>query len=140
MSPGTAAQVQPTPSVAAAPAPTQAAPYQTAPPATQQPATQQPAAVPTAQPNAAELREHRQLLMMLGTRARAVNTSIQTMRNEQARMGLNMRADVTTAQQRMEFHLDEAEAALKERDADGAKKSLAAAERELERLEKLLGR
>jgi serine/threonine-protein kinase len=140
--PTPAAQVRQEPYVAATPAPTQAAPPATsAAPAAQQPYGQQPAPQqPGAQPNAAELREHRQALMLLGTRARAVNTSIQTMRSEQARMGLNMRADVTTAQQRMEFHLDEAESALKERDADGAKKSLEAAERELERLEKLLGR
>jgi hypothetical protein len=109
-------------------------------PAPQQPYAQTPTAAPANAGNAAELREHRELLMLLGTRARSVNTSIQTMRAEQARMGLNMRADVTTAQQRMEFQLDEAEAALKERDAEGAKKSLAAAEREIERLEKLLGR
>ena len=153
-----AAQVRPPqtqPGVA--PQPVAAQPAQTAVPQVQSPApantaasvtpapqTQQAAATPAATAasaaNAAELREHRQLLMLLGTRARAVNTSVQTMRGEQARMGLNMRADVTTAQQRMEFHLDEAEAALKERDAEGARKSLAAAEREIERLEKLLGR
>ncbi|HET8549313.1 MAG TPA: protein kinase [Bryobacteraceae bacterium] len=98
----------------------------------------QPATAPAT--NAGELREQRQLLMLLGTRARALNTSLQTMRSEQARSGLGMRGDITTAQQRMEFHLDEAEASLRERDVEGAKKNLAAAEREIERLEKFLGR
>jgi hypothetical protein len=134
------AQSAPAPVTPSAPAPVaqqaQSSPAATPPANTQ--AAAQPAAAPG--PSPAEVREQRQILMLLGTRARAVNTSLQTMRTEQARKGLNMRGDVTVAQQQMEFHLDEAESALKERDLDGAKKSLAAAERELERLEKLLGR
>jgi hypothetical protein len=62
------------------------------------------------------------------------------MREQQARSGLNLRGDIAAAQQRMELHLDEAEAAIQSGDAGAAKDSLAAAEREVERIEKFLGR
>ena len=78
-------------------------------------------------------------MMLMGSRAAAAKKTLQTMQAQQNRMGVNMRSDIVNAQNRMEFHMDEAEAALKTGDATKAGKSLDSAERELEKLEKFLG-
>jgi serine/threonine-protein kinase len=118
----------------------------------QQQAMQVPAQQPPAQPAAAQqtsgpsqadveaLRANRELLMMLGTRANSVKASLGTMKQQQARMGVNMNQNILTAEQRMEFFLDDAQAALKAGDAARAKKNLESAERALETIEKFLGR
>jgi hypothetical protein len=51
-----------------------------------------------------------------------------------------MRGDIVTTQQRMELYLNEAEASLKSGDPVRVKKNLDSAEREIEKLEKFLGR
>ena len=51
-----------------------------------------------------------------------------------------MRTDVVNAQKMMELHLDEAESALKATDLETAKRELQGAEREIEKLEKFIGR
>ena len=89
------------------------------------------------QASLAETREH---LMLLGTRAVAVKTSINSLRAEQNRMGLGLRADISAGLQRMEYFLDQTEDALKRGDADAAKKNLSNAERETGKLESFLGR
>jgi len=86
------------------------------------------------------MREYRSQLMALGARARSVNTTLESLRAEQARSGMNLRGDVQNMKDRMELQLDEAERAIKTGDAEGAKKNLEAAEREIEHLEKFLGR
>jgi serine/threonine-protein kinase len=88
----------------------------------------------------AALREHRELLMLLDTRANSVKGSLQTLQQQQARSGLNLRGDIVTTQQRMELYLNEAEASLKSGDPVRMKKNLDSAEREVEKLEKFLGR
>lgn len=111
----------------AAPAPAaavQTAPAQAAPPAADESAL-------------AELRER---LMLLGARVNAAQSSLNRLKQEQARMGLGLRGDIAAAAQRMEFYMDEAEAALKRGDAEAAKKHLDSADRETTRLEKFLGR
>jgi hypothetical protein len=90
--------------------------------------------------NPEELRVSRELLMMLGTRASAAKTSLNTLKAQQARMGTNLRGDILTAEQRMEFYLDEAEAAVRAGEGAKAKASLHTAERALESIEKFLGR
>ena len=77
---------------------------------------------------------------MLGTRANALKATLTTIKQQQARQGLNLRQDVQTSEQRMEYHLDEAEAALKAADSARMKRSLDSAEREIEKIEKFLGR
>lgn len=86
------------------------------------------------------LEELREQLMLLGARVNAVQASLNRLKQEQARMGLGLRGDIAAAAQRMEFHMDEAEAAVRRGDAAAARRQLGHAERETARLEKFLGR
>lgn len=86
------------------------------------------------------LADQRQRLMLMAARVNAVKMSMNNLQRQQAATGLGMRGDMVAAHQRMEFHLDEGERALKGGDAAAAKRSFDAAERELERLEGWLGR
>jgi serine/threonine-protein kinase len=87
------------------------------------------------------LQAQRELLMLLGTRANSMKASLATMKQQQqARMGVNLRSDITAAEQRMEFYLDDAEGAIKTGDPEHAKKSLSLAERAIDVIEKFLGR
>jgi serine/threonine-protein kinase len=95
---------------------------------------------PVTPPNTEDLRASRELLMLLGTRANSVKASLTSLKQQQARMGTNLRGDILTAEQRMEFYLDEAEAAVRAGEAGKAKISLQSAERALEVVEKFLGR
>ena len=113
------------------------APSQPAQPAPAQAAPGPNPADAARQASLAETREH---LMLLGTRAVAVKTSINTLRAEQQRMGLGLRSDISGGLQRMEYFLDQTEDALKRGDADAAKKNLSNAERETGKLESFLGR
>jgi hypothetical protein len=82
----------------------------------------------------------REQLVLLGTRAGAIKRSVQTMQAEQNRTGVGMRPDVTAGMQRMEFYLDETEAALRAGDPAKGKKSLSSAEKEVGKLENFMGR
>lgn len=127
-------------SSAAAPAAREApAPAQ---PAFQPPPQAQPAAAAPAAPavDERELSELRERLMLLGARVNAAQASLNRLKQEQARMGLGLRGDIAAAAQRMEYYMDEAEAAIKRGDAAAAKKHLDNADRETARLEKFLGR
>lgn len=97
----------------------------------------QPAASAADQKSLEELRER---LMLLGARVNAAQASLNRLKQEQARSGLGLRGDIAAAAQRMEYYMDEAEAALKRGDAAAAKKHLDNADRETTRLEKFLGR
>jgi serine/threonine-protein kinase len=123
------------------PAPAQPAPAQAAP-AYQPPAQAQPAAAAPAAPavDERELSELRERLMLLGARVNAVQATLNRLKQEQARMGLGLRGDISASAQRMEFYMDEAETALKRGDAAAAKRHLENADRETARLEKFLGR
>ena len=88
----------------------------------------------------AAIREHRELLMLLDTRANSIKGSLQTLQQQQAASGLNLRGDIVTTRHRMELYLNEAETAGKSGDPVAMKKNLASAEREIEKLEKFLGR
>ncbi len=106
----------------------------------QQAAPQLPpqAVVPTVDPEALETA--REKLGMLGTRANALIVALRNLQQQQQRMGVGMRTDITTSWKRMEFLLDESEAALKRQDLAGTKKNLDLAEREADKLDKFLGR
>ena len=86
------------------------------------------------------LREAREHMIMLGSRANSIRASLTRMKEEQARQGLGMRGDISSAQERMETYLDEAQAAFQAGDPEHAKKSLSSAEREIDRLDGFLGR
>lgn len=143
--PATQAVTRPAPQPQAAQqAPQQAQPQVQAPAqvVVQPPAPQQ-AAPPVQRTDPAKekaLAEERQRLMLMAARVNAVKSSMANLQRKQAAMGMGMRGDMLAAHQRMEFHLDEGERALKSGDAASAKRSLDAAERELERLEGWLGR
>jgi len=79
-------------------------------------------------------------MVMLASRAGAVRTSLETLQRQQAAMGLSLRGDISASWKRMEYYLDQAEAALGKGDEAGARRHLEAAERELDRLETFLGR
>jgi hypothetical protein len=79
-------------------------------------------------------------MMLQGTRLTSAKGAIDNLRRVQAQSGLGMRQDVLTAQQRAEFYMDEAEAALKSGDPAAMRKALDSAEREIERLDTFLGR
>ena len=87
-----------------------------------------------------ELRSAAELLTNLRARGSAVQSSLATMKQQQARMGLNLRGDIVSAEQRMQFYLSEAQNAVVAGDAEKAKTGVQNAERALETIEKFLGR
>jgi hypothetical protein len=114
---------------------------QTAPPAVQlPPQTAEPARQTPQVNNASETAELREQMMLLGTRASAAQQTIRSMQAQQARSGLGMRQDIVAAMERMNAYLGEAEAAVRAGDGAKGKRYLSSAERELDRLEKFLGR
>lgn len=101
---------------------------------------QQPPAVQAAPDNSKALAELREQLMLLGTRVSAAQASLNRLKQEQARQGLGLRGDIAALAQRVEFYMDEAEAAIKRGDDAAGKKYLDQAGRETARLESFLGR
>jgi len=89
---------------------------------------------------AAALEEAENHRDQLNARAEAVGQSLDNLRRRQSAQGFGLRGDVVAAQQRMEANLANANRALKSQDPGKAKKYLDAAERDLEFLEKFLGR
>ena len=109
----------------------------------QEPPTQQPVQPPSNVPatpavNMQELDDLRDRMILLATRANSIRGSLDGMRKQMG--GLNLNAEFTTREQRMEAFLDQAEGALKNNDAARGKKTMDAAERVIEELEKKLGR
>jgi serine/threonine-protein kinase len=143
------------PKVAAAvPAP-QVVKQMTAPaPTPQQPAVQQPQApppapapspapapaAPAAPANAAAVAQVREHANLMSIRVSTIRAAFQNFQRQQAAQGLSPRSDMIAADQRMGYQLEQAEASLQQGDAAGAKRRLDAAERDLEKLERFLGR
>jgi eukaryotic-like serine/threonine-protein kinase len=123
--------------------PVQQQPPVSAPPqqAVQPPPTQQapPPQAPAA-PGRAELQKSREQLMMLGTRAAGIRTSLQSMQRSQASGGVNLRGDMQEAASLMNSYMEGATAALNAGDLDSVKSFMEKAERQIEKLEKFLGR
>ena len=156
--PSQPSQAQPKP-VAAAPKPP-AATLTPAKPSVTSPAQAQPAAVPAQPPAAsppaaagqppasaapnpatvAALRQQREQMMLKASRIAGVKSSLDNMRREQQRSGLGMRGDITAAEQRLEFYMDEAQSSLEAGDPEAAEKNLSSAETQLGILERFLGR
>jgi serine/threonine-protein kinase len=121
-------------------------------PAVQQPVVQQPplqqppqqAAPP--QPSAADNAKRQQLqesadqLVNLNGRAGAVRSSLQNLQRSQAASGLGLRGDMQEAANLMNSNLQGANDALRAGDATAANTFMARAERQIEKLEKFLGR
>ena len=81
----------------------------------------------------------REQLPQLGIRAGAVHKSLTNLERTQSQQGLGLRGDIVATAQRMDYQLTAAEDALKRGDAAAAKKSLAAAENVVSKLESFLG-
>ncbi len=119
---------------------TQASPPPQAPAAVTQ--IQQPKAETPAPPaNAIQTQQIDELsdqFNLLAARANTARTGLKRLEEQQARMGLGLRGDMTTAASRMGMFMDQAESALKGRDSAASKKAIESAEREVERIEKVL--
>jgi eukaryotic-like serine/threonine-protein kinase len=106
---------------------------------TQTPPAQAPVQTPTTPAvDNKELDDLRERMMLVATRANSIRGSLNSMRKQMG--SLNLNADFTTREQRMEAYLDEAEGALKAGESAKGKKNLDSAERVIEELEKRLGR
>ena len=77
---------------------------------------------------------------MLASRAGAISTSLQNLQQAQQRSGLGLRGDISSSWKRMEYYMDQAEAAISAKDPALAKENMESAEREIQTLEKFLGR
>jgi serine/threonine-protein kinase len=75
----------------------------------------------------------------LNVRAAAASQSIDTLRKQQVAAGYNLRADIASAQERMQVYLSKGDAALKAHDTANAQKYFDLADKELDKLEKFLG-
>jgi hypothetical protein len=143
------------PPIRTAQTPGQATPKQTAvqPPSvqqtsSQQPAVQQPAAQPppiqqTPQQPAGdlaakrkELQEARDQIVMLGSRAATIQSSLDNLRRAQAAGGLGLRGDMQEAANLMNANLQGANDAIRAGDPASATTFMTRAERQIEKLEK----
>jgi hypothetical protein len=88
----------------------------------------------------AALDRARERLGLLGARVNAVRGTLQNLEQQQRSQGVGLRTDISASWKRMEFLMDEAEAALKRQDLKAAKRNLDNAERETDKLEQFLGR
>lgn len=75
----------------------------------------------------------------LNARAAAASQSVETLRQQQNASGYNLRADISSAQQRMQLYLSKGDAALQAQDLTNAEKYFTMADTELAKLEKFLG-
>ena len=118
-------------STAASASATQVTPSDTSA-ATPAPATSAPA-------DAAQLQEVETGVDQLSSRAAAVTSSLNALRQQQSAQGLGLRGDMVAAEQRMETNMNKAQAAIQANDAAQAKHYLDLAEPDVEKLEHFLG-
>ena len=135
-------------------APAAAASVQAPAPAQQQP-VEQPVSPPQAPPpqtsaasaaaaaaadaQAEQLEKLREEGSLLSIRVGTVKSSLDGLRKAQARSGLGLRADMAASEQRMDYLMNEADAALQRGDAAATQRNLDLAEKEVSKLEKFLG-
>ncbi len=103
-----------------------------------------PAAEAAPQPQSrqddAALQEQRERLIMMAGRAAALHSSLDNLQRQQNAAGLGLRGDMAAARESMDYLLDEAKAALRAHDAAGTRRNLDLAEKQVEKLERFLGR
>ncbi len=115
-------------------------PASTRPSERQEPAGRPAAERREAAVSAQALQQAQDRMAMLASRAVAVRSSLENLQRRQAEMGLGLRGDIAAAWKRMEYYMDQAEAALHKSDVSTAQRHMDAAEREIDRLEAFLGR
>jgi eukaryotic-like serine/threonine-protein kinase len=102
-------------------------------------AQQDVAPAPAPGPSPEELAKLEDEADKLNVRAAAASQSVDTLRKQQVAAGYNLRADIASAQERMQLYLSKGDAALKANDAANAQKYFDLADKELDRIEKFLG-
>ena len=75
----------------------------------------------------------------LSVRASSASGSLETLRQQQQADGYNLRADISSAQDRMQMYIAKGDAALKAKDLPKAQKYYDQADAELSKIEKFLG-
>ncbi len=90
--------------------------------------------------SAGALQDLQERMVSLTGRASAVKDSVQNIQRQQNSEGLSMRPDIAAALSRMERFMNEADAALSAGNSASAQRNMDLAEREIEKLEKFLGR
>jgi serine/threonine-protein kinase len=90
--------------------------------------------------NSAEISELRDRKAGMDARIAAVRDSLDNIRRSQAQSGLSLRGDMAAAEQRMFYHMNEADASLRNNDSQSARKHLDSADTDLNKLESYLGR
>jgi serine/threonine-protein kinase len=136
-------------------APAAAASVQAPAPAQQQPVAQPVSPPPQAPPpqasaasaaaaaaadaKAEQLEKLREQGSLLSIRVGTVKSSLDGLRKAQARTGLGLRADMAASAQRMDYLMNEADAALQRGDAAATQRNLDLAEKEVSKLENFLG-
>ena len=90
--------------------------------------------------DSAELDKLEDEMVQLSSRARAARDSVETLRRQQAAQGLNLRGDISAAEDRMGAYIDKAQAALQSQNAKDAQQYMEKAEAQVQTLEKFLGR
>jgi serine/threonine protein kinase len=91
-------------------------------------------------PNAAQLEELEHQADQLSGREAAIDASLDSLQRQQNAQGLQLRGDMVAAQARLRTYLGKALEALQAQDLKSAKKYLALAEPEAEKIETFLGR
>jgi eukaryotic-like serine/threonine-protein kinase len=119
---------------------THATPQSGAPPSVepQRPTAPPPPAAPAV--DTARLEQLHDRLGVIAPRANAIRASLQSLERQQQASGYGMRGDISASWKRMEYLLDEAQAALNANNPDRAQKNLDLAEQEADKLDKFLGR
>jgi eukaryotic-like serine/threonine-protein kinase len=108
---------------------------QQTPPAAQPPA---PPAAP-AGPSPEEIEKVQDQADKLNIRAQTATQSLETLRQQQMASGYNLRADIASAEQRMQMYLVKGSDALKAQDLTNAQKYFDKADAECTKIEKFLG-
>jgi serine/threonine protein kinase len=90
-------------------------------------------------PSPEEIAKVEDMADKLNARAAAASQSVETLRQQQNSSGYSLRADISSAQQRMQLYLSKGDAALRAEDLTNAEKYFTMADTELAKLEKFLG-
>jgi serine/threonine-protein kinase len=91
-------------------------------------------------PSPQEIRESRDRLSNLESRADSARQGVESIRSQQQRQGLDIRGDILGAMNRLNNDLREAHTALSQKDLQAASEYMEQADRETITLEKFLGR
>jgi hypothetical protein len=94
---------------------------------------------PPPSPSEEEERDLKDKMVNLVARGVAVIDALETLERRLKRQGLSLRTDIIAERVKLEFGLDDAEAAMKERKFADAKRAMKRAESALERIEAFLG-